>query len=347
MSDDAAVIEHWWQQWLQHPQALPPGLTLVQGRLIRSVGRGQLPSGEVFVKLMAFPRAKDRLRYCLRPLPAAHEARLLAATAAVGVPCPEVVAVRTARRGAWPRASMLVLRALPAAASPAPPERELEDRATLARCLLDHGIWHPDLNAGNFVRLADGRLAVLDLQSARRRSLARCRRGRIAVAARLLRDAAALPPVAVDDALMRSGLLQDESMIAAASVRADAEARAWLRGRILRCWRESTDFTVRCNLSGRTWRRRGYDGEVTEIRGGRELIDCWMGDRALEVMENRKPSLVALFRRWRWFPGPVCAYIPASFDATNLGAELMVLQEGFQKYRSLLVGCGPDEVPRQ
>ena len=342
MSGDEPVVERWWQDWRRQPTALPAGLQPVQTRLVRSVGRGALPSGEVFVKLMAFPRGKDRLRYSLRPLPARHEARLLAAVAALGLPCPEVVAVRTAR-SPLPRASMLVLRALPLAAHAAvAPERELLDRAVLAKALLDGGILHPDLNAGNFVRLADGRLAVLDLQSARRRSPACCRAAGVAVAARLLRDVEALPAAVAEAALLQSGLLADAAAVAAARARAAAEQRAFLRGRVRRCLCESSEFTVGLGWSGRSYRRRAHQGSVTAVRGRHgELLASWIGDRALQVMEGRPPTLVGMFRRWRWLPGASCVYIPGQVHDLDIRREFMILQEGFLKYRWLLTGSEP------
>ena len=58
------------------------------------MGRGELPSGPVFVKVMSFPRSKDRVRYLLRPLPAAHEATWLRGMSYAKVPAPTVVEVR-------------------------------------------------------------------------------------------------------------------------------------------------------------------------------------------------------------------------------------------------------------
>ena len=83
-----------------------------------------LEKGRAFFKVMAFPRAKDRLRYLLRSLPGTHEARMLGRVAVAGIPCPQVLAVRSARRLGMPYRSLLVLRALPVTtgALPAPLE---------------------------------------------------------------------------------------------------------------------------------------------------------------------------------------------------------------------------------
>ena len=71
---DRRQIEAWWEEIVADPSVLPDGVALVQSRLVRAVGRATLPSGvEVYLKIMGFPRGKDRLRYLLRPLPAMHE----------------------------------------------------------------------------------------------------------------------------------------------------------------------------------------------------------------------------------------------------------------------------------
>ena len=45
------------------PDRLPDGGEPVQSRLVRHVARGRLPDGgEAFVKVMGFPRWKDRIR---------------------------------------------------------------------------------------------------------------------------------------------------------------------------------------------------------------------------------------------------------------------------------------------
>ena len=94
---EGAELEAWWRGFVAEGR-LPEALQLVQGRLIRSVHKGPLGSGTVFVKTMSFPRAKDRLRYLLRALPAAHEAAMLRRAAAAGVRCPEVLAAFGERR---------------------------------------------------------------------------------------------------------------------------------------------------------------------------------------------------------------------------------------------------------
>jgi tRNA A-37 threonylcarbamoyl transferase component Bud32 len=320
---------------------------MVHARLIRVVGRGELPSGPVFVKLMTFPRAKDRLRYALRPLPAVHEARLLAAVAAASIPCPEVVAAHAARRHLLPACSMLVLRALPVVPAPdgrSPPEL-LRERACLAARLLAAGIVHTDLNAANFVWLADGRLAVLDLQSARLRRPESARAHAVRIAARLLRDCDNPGSPAAAAALLDSGLLRDGAGVAAARWHADADARAFLRGRILRCLGESTEFTRVLRASGVEHRRRGELPPGRWIRGGRGLRRCWLGQRALELFENRSPRLPAYLSSWWWLPGRSAVYVPADIDEPSLGAELQMLAAGHARWlRSRWLPGRPVEV---
>ena len=63
---------------------------------------------------------------------------------------------------------MLVLRALPVVEEVATAEQRVQEEVALACALLDRGVYHGDLHTDNFVRLASGALAVLDMQSARR-----------------------------------------------------------------------------------------------------------------------------------------------------------------------------------
>ncbi|MGE3172735.1 MAG: lipopolysaccharide kinase InaA family protein [Planctomycetota bacterium] len=334
-ADDAAVLDGWWRE-VQATGALPREAALVQGRLVRQVGRATLPSGPVFVKVMAFVRGKDRLRYLLRPLPGAHEAAMLRAVAAAGVPCPEVVAVRTARRGPVPFRSMLVLRALDVATpTGAVPDAvsQLADRAALAARLLAAGLLHPDLNADNFVPLADGRLAVLDLQSMRpvRDRAAAGRR----MAARLLLEAADVEPDRALGLLAAAGLCSaDDGRVAAAAA---AEAHAWLRQRVLRCLGTSTGFERR----GTAWtvvehRRRGELPPGRWRAGGAELLDCWLGQRLLEVCEARPPRLPALRRAPRWRARRQAVYIPRTMSDAEAERELDALRQARRRLGAVL-----------
>lgn len=326
--EDAAVVDRWWSTFVATGQ-LPAELELVQGRLVRAVHRGDLPSGRAYLKAMTFPRAKDRLRYALRPLPAAHEAAMLAATAAAGVPCPEVVAVRTQRRAGLPFRSLLVLRELPVDGERRP---TLGEQAALASRLLAAGIVHGDLHGENFVRLRDGRAAVLDLQSARRRRVTRVHH--VACAARLLQDRPALDDESATTLSIAAGLLRDESEASSARVMAAAGRRAFVRGRVLRCFAESTEFTRRYGWWGREHRTRG------ELPPGRwrrhhDAEHAWIGQRALFVFDGRPPVFAAFRRNWWWLGGGASLYVPAPCGDDRFEAEVDAAAAGLARFRAL------------
>lgn len=292
---DAAVVDGWWRAFVA-TDAVPAGLELVQTRLVRSVHRGTLPSGPVFVKTMAFPRAKDRLRYALRALPAAHEAAMLRRLAAAGVPVPEVVAVRVRRAAGLPAHAMLVLRALPVVAESAPPAARLADEAALVVRMLAAGVAHRDLHGGNFVRLADGRLAVLDLQSARvvGRARAASRALRVAVAANLLQGR----PAGLADVARAAGLVRDDAEARAAVAAASARERAFRRGRVGRCVGETTEFTRAWRWWGCEHRRRGAcdaDGRWLAVA---DALAAWRGQRVRELAGQPERPFLACRRHW-------------------------------------------------
>jgi tRNA A-37 threonylcarbamoyl transferase component Bud32 len=327
---DRETLEGWWRAFAS-PGRLPADLELVQGRLVRAVYRGTLPSGPVYVKVMAFPRGKDRLRYLLRELPAVHEARLLRATAAAGIVCPEVVDARTERRWLLPARSMLVLSALVAASgAESDPRARLADEAALALRLLAAGILHRDLHSDNFVRLRDGSLAVLDLQSATLscRSWA-TKRSRIAVAARLVRDRTELEPGVAAAALMQAGLVRDAVESEQVRMRAARERARYWRSRIRRCLQESTEFTRCCSMRGCLYRTRGELGEGRWWRGGRELRMAWLGQRARYLLEGRPPLFPAFFQNWWWCGGGASLYVPRACSEGRIEVEVREASAGF------------------
>ncbi len=331
---DAPVVERWWREFCRTGR-LPAELVRVQGRLIRAVHRGALPSGPVFVKTMAFPRARDRLRYLLRPLPGAHEARLLRVAAAAGVPVPEVLAVRTARRWLLPHRSLLVLRALPVAAVPEPPP--LATAAHLGLRLLEAGIEPLDLHVGNFVALADGSFAVLDLQSAR------CgpwvgpqRRARARVAARLLREVWPREPAGVAPVL-GAGLLRSAGEAQQALAVGQRAAARWLRSRLHRCCTTSTEFVAGLRWWGREYRRR----EVAAVRwlpAGRRARQAWLGARALAVCEGRASALCGLRQGWWAQAGKGQLAVPAACEAAEAQAAVSAALEAYERHRAAIDG---------
>jgi len=328
---DAATIDGLWRQ-VRVTGGLPAAAAPVQSRLIRQVGRAELPSGPVFLKVMAFPRGKDRLRYLLRALPAVHEARMLRRVAAAGIPCPEVVAVRTARRFGLPHRSLLVVRALPvASASSNAPVELLRRCAELAGRLLAAGLWHPDLHPDNFVPLEDGRLAVLDLQSMRsvgpgRRSKVRAARR---MAARLLLEAALMPVTTALAELVRSGLIAAGDGVAVESLACD-ETLALLRTRVGRCLQTSTEYLRRWSWRGSEHRRRGPLPAGKWMHGGTELYRCWVGQRLRELFDRQPPVLPAFRRNWRWLPGRNSLYIPATMAGDH--RVLQFAEAGFERH---------------
>ncbi len=330
---DAAVLERWWRAFAA-TGTLPDELLVVQRRLVRSVHRGELPSGPVHVKAMTFPRAKDRLRYSLRRLPAAHEAAMLRAVAAAGIACPQVVGAWTARRAGLPHRSLLVVRTLPVdAGSPrVEPDRQLLDEARLATRLLAAGIVHDDLHRANFVRLRDGSLAVLDLQSARHRSprAALARRIRIGTAARLAREQPGLGDAAALDVLVAAGLVRDGER-EAVRVRLAADRGRYRAARVARCFTESTEFTVRRTWRGREYRRRTVAPDGRWWWGGPDARAAWIGQRALQLDTGREPLFTAYFQKWWWLGGGGALYVPSACSDESIDTEVRAATAGVRR----------------
>ncbi|MHC4512895.1 MAG: lipopolysaccharide kinase InaA family protein [Planctomycetota bacterium] len=329
--DDRRQLQEWWTQCCARPGQLPADLEVVQQKIVRAVGHGELPqAGSVYVKAMWFPRAKDKLRYAFRRLPGVHEARMLGLLGKAGVPCPKVLFVRGRRVMGVPRLSLLVVGDLhPAATAPAP--RAMID---VAARLAAAGVFHPDLNPGNFLLLESGEVAVLDLQSARQRSGAIDRRERRRMAAKLLLH---LDPngSSLED-VVESGLLHaDDGPLVLDNI-AEMQRNTQLT-RIRRCFMESTTFTVGWRWNGTLFRRRSVADGGTWVEGGAELVRYWIGDRSQEVLANHAPVLGGLFRRSALFPGKHKLYIPGGGQEPLRDAVPRLL-EGHAKYLELLRG---------
>ncbi|MCK5941005.1 MAG: hypothetical protein KAI24_03465 [Planctomycetes bacterium] len=320
---DRQVVDGWWRSFVATGRP-PDELAHVQGRLIRAVHQGALPSGPVHVKTMTFPRAKDRLRYAFRALPAAHEAAMLRATAAAGIPCPEVVAVRSGRRLGLPHRSMLVLRSLSLRAGDEDQVAEAADEVELAMRLLRAGIWHRDLHTDNFVRLATGELAVLDMQSASRirPSAHPSSSARLAVAARLLRERAGDARDAALSRMRECGMLAGDAECAAAVARSDAERRRFERSRIRRCLTNSTEFERRVRWNGMLYAVRGPTVDGRWWRGPRALQQAWLGQRARQLQTGAPLVFAAFFRKWWWLGGGAALYVPRACSDDRIEAEV-------------------------
>ncbi|MCA8951703.1 MAG: phosphotransferase, partial [Planctomycetes bacterium] len=199
-------------------------------------------------------------------------------------------------------------------------------QAAIAARLLAAGIVHRDLHADNFVALADGEVAVLDLQSA---SVADRRLDdtphRLAAAARLVRDL----PAAAADALREGGLLTTAAEVAEVVARA-AHARArYARSRVRRCLTESTEFRRRVRWHGVEHSFRGSWPAGRWIRGGRELDECWLGQNANRLFGSRSPVFWAFFRKWWWLGGGRALYVPEACREAGLEQEIAVARSGF------------------
>lgn len=333
-ADAVARLDDWLASCARAPGELPPGVDLVQTRLIRTVGRGDLPGiGAAFVKVMGFPRGKDRLRYVHRALPACHEARVLDAVAARApdLPSPQTLAWSGVRAsGLVPKLSVLVTRGLDVdAAAPVP---SLADRADAARRLCDVGIEHGDLHAGNFVRLQDGRTAVLDLQSAHLRDGPVGTRARVRVAAKLIESEAA----EVLDVVVARGLVAETE-------REDVRARAarlrarTIERRVRRCMQESSEFARSIGVAAVRHLRRGAAAESALVRcPDPDAPKLWIGDRVREVLDGAPPLLAGVVLPLLPLLGARPALLLGSDDAAaRVEADRTELLAAFARYRAL------------
>lgn len=334
--EDRRQIAAWCDACLRHPGRLPDGVEPVQTRLIRQVGRGVLPSGAVaFVKVMAFPRAKDRLRYAFRKLPAEYEAEMLRSVQRRegAPPCPEVLHVEARRRFLLPGLSVLVTLGLDLAEDGEPVS--FEEAVRTAARLADLGIEHPDLHQKNLLRLRSGELAILDLQSARVQSGPLSPTSRRMVATRLLEH---LPERTEQsfEALVSLGLIDAEGLdeVRRTADRREAE-HVWRR--VARCLRVSTEFERLVGPGAIEHWRRGVRGEAMQsIEVGTEGRSLWIGDRAREILDSAEPLLVGYRHVW-WRPARDCVYIAgaeASARLEALRAELLGGHERALAWRS-------------
>jgi hypothetical protein len=309
---DQEILDRWWHAFVTE-RSLPEELALVQGRLIRSVHTGMLPSGQVHVKTMAFPRAKDRLRYAFRSLPATHEANMLAMSKHAGIPCPDVVEVRTMRRWGLPYRSLLVLRTLEASVDEEDEFQRVSDEILLATRLLAAGIHHRDLHSENFLRQKSGEMAVLDMQSVSklRPGLGSSELIRFSVASRLLRDRAEKGRQSAVGIMREQGLLKTQGEVAEVMRRAGTAARHYAESRVRRCLTNSTEFERHIRATGVEYRVRGALPEGRWWSGDPNLRDAWMGQRINQLQHGVAPVFAAFFQKWWWLGGGCALYVSA------------------------------------
>lgn len=330
------VLDAWIAACSNDPSRLPGGVRIVQARLVRIVGCGELPGeGSAYLKLMSFPRGKDRVRYAIRALPAAHEASVLAFArrAVPDVPVPEVLAATGSRRYGLPRMSLLVTRALPLLDDGA--RATLAEGAEIAVRIARTGLFHPDLHLRNLPRLADGRLALIDLQSARIRGEALGPRDRFAMARKLAAEA-----VDGDLAPLAAAGLVPAGEIEAVRAAAHRLRVAELDRRIRRCWSTSTEFERRRGPFGAVYRRRKAGELRLAGEGGRELRRLWLGDRACEILDGAVPVFAMLTASPRWLGGRHRLYIPATSDVNVADRRQTELLDGHRRWRRLRVSPG-------
>jgi hypothetical protein len=324
---DRRQLEEWWQAIVSDPSRLPPGMEHVQSRLIRAVGRATLPSGVgVFLKCMGFPRPKDKLRYAFRSLPAVHEASVLRYVATTGIRVPDVLFAKGIRRGGLPHACVLVTRALPVASTPLTPDPTLD----VVFALRDAGVYHPDLHTDNFLTLDDGSIAVIDMQSARRR-----RNIQLQDTTRMLAPLVAHCAYRGQDIQPWLDALRDREFDKMSVGRIGRLAHqvnhAAIVDRLGRCLKESTQFGTKIGPLRSRYERRSMAGEGDWVEGGAEMFRYWMGDRALEILKGGTPVLAALERPTKFAPGP--HRVRLSGGETALQQHVDRLLEGYDLYR--------------
>ena len=315
----------------KRPGDLPVGVEPVQSRRIRRVGRVTLRDGRsAYLKVMAFPRAKDRLRYLLRRLPAEAEAANLRRLAAAGIPCPPVLAVAADRQLGLPRLSILLTEALPTAEGPP----DFAAVAALAARLADLGCYHPDLNPGNFLHSADGGVAVLDLQSVRFVAGSLPEDLRLAMAVRLVAEIGR-GHTAPEQTLVQAGLIPSARAAEVPARAARMLKREQMRW-IDRCLQDSSDFCRRRCWNGSWFVRRaaGEPGPLLQ-EGGDEVLELWVGDRVREVWDGQPALLSALFRKSWWLPGRNRVYHAGHRSQRPSAGEMASLRAAYARYRDL------------
>ena len=110
--------------------------------------------------------------------------------------------------------------------------------------------------------------------------------------------------------------------------------RGYVAGRIRRCLRDSTDFSVRRGPLRTVFRRRAAADSGVWVEGTAELVRYWMGDRALEILDRRPPRLAALARPHLFSPARPRLQLSVA-DAGGLEAMAPELLDGYRRYEAL------------
>lgn len=346
---EAAVLARWLAACRAAPGELPPGVDTVHRRLVRVVGRGHLPGGGLaFLKVMAFPRARDLLRYSVRPIPARREATMLARIDALGlgIELPEVLAVVAERRFGLPRLSVLVTRGLPLAAGPGEGSAGLlgvEEAARVGARLAAAGVWQRDLHRHNVLRLEGGKVGLLDVQSARIFDRPLSARERCEMAVKLLSTSS---PDEDPAQLVTAGLVE-ASRLESVVRRVRSQRRADRTRQVLRCLRASSVFRVeRPEAGARVYLRRDLEPSIDRdgwAEVGRDGLALWLGDRFLEVVDGRAPSLLAMRRNAWWRRAPDKVYIRPESAPCGIEGIRSDLSEGFRRWAAFRSASEPSE----
>jgi hypothetical protein len=146
-------------------------------------------------------------------------------------------------------------------------------------------------------------------------------------------------PAPMGRALVAGGLC-DAPALAAALRAAETLNRRGLLGRIKRCLQESTEFTVERRPWATVHRRREIAPAGEWVEGGPELVRYWIGDRSLEVLQARPPSLAALQRPAAWSPGRTHRLRVVAGGAGSLAAAGPELLAGHARYQELREAAG-------
>jgi len=186
------------------------------------------------------------------------------------------------------------------------------------------GIHHDDLHGENFVRLASGELAVLDLQSAHCFDPASggAERRRVAVATRMLRDLEGQEQAAAIATMRAHGMLRSATEAADVLRVSDSLRSRYDRSRVHRCLRTSTEFVRRPTLLGVAYERRGRDPGGRWFHGGAAVRDAWLGQRVCQLRGAATQPFGAYFRKWWWLGGGSALYVSRQCSDAEIEVEV-------------------------